>query len=78
MHWLGLDWDGDAVSQAARAPRHAEVAHEMLARGHAYKCFFDQEEIEAFSRGGARRRPLHPFPQPLARRAETGHPTCRM
>jgi len=48
LTWLGLDWDGEAVSQFERAPRHAEVAHEMLARGHAYKCFATQEEIEAF------------------------------
>ncbi len=48
MRWLGLDWDGDAISQFERAPRHAEVAHEMLAMGHAYKCFATQDEIEAF------------------------------
>jgi glutamyl-tRNA synthetase len=48
LRWLGLDWDGEAVSQFARALRHAEVAHEMLAKGTAYKCFCTQEEIEAF------------------------------
>ncbi len=48
MSWLGLDWDGDVVSQAARAERHAEVAHQMLAAGHAYKCFATQDEIAAF------------------------------
>jgi glutamyl-tRNA synthetase len=48
LRWLGLDWDGDAVSQFARADRHAAVAHEMLARGRAYKCFATQAEIEAF------------------------------
>ena len=48
LAWLGLDWDGDAISQFERASRHAEVAHEMLARGHAYRCFSTQDEIEAF------------------------------
>ena len=48
LTWLGLDWDGDVVSQFARKDRHAEVAHEMLARGTAYKCFSTQEEIAAF------------------------------
>ena len=48
LSWLGLDWDGDAVSQFERAPRHAEVAHQMLAMGRAYKCFATQDEIEAF------------------------------
>ena len=48
MEWLGLDYDGDAISQFERADRHAEVAHEMLASGHAYKCFASQDEIQAF------------------------------
>ena len=48
MDWLGLDIDGDAVSQFDRADRHAEVAKQMLASGHAYKCFASQDEIQAF------------------------------
>jgi glutamyl-tRNA synthetase len=48
LRWLGLDWDGEAVSQFSRLDRHAEVAHEMLARGTAYKCFATREEIDAF------------------------------
>jgi glutamyl-tRNA synthetase len=48
LTWLGLDWDGEAVSQFARRDRHAEVAHAMLARGTAYKCFSSQEEIAVF------------------------------
>jgi glutamyl-tRNA synthetase len=48
MAWLGLDYDGEAVSQFERAGRHAEVAREMLVAGHAYKCFATQDEIAAF------------------------------
>ena len=48
LTWLGLDWDGEAVSQFGRKDRHAEVAHQMVARGTAYKCFSTQEEIAAF------------------------------
>ena len=48
LTWLGLDWDGDAISQFERADRHAEVAHTMLAQGTAYKCFASQDEIAAF------------------------------
>ncbi|MGB0904270.1 MAG: glutamate--tRNA ligase, partial [Mangrovicoccus sp.] len=48
MAWLGLDHDGDAISQFERADRHAEVAHQMLAEGHAYRCYATQEEIAAF------------------------------
>ena len=48
MRWLGLEWDGDAISQFSRVDRHAEVAHELLSRGAAYKCFATKEEIDAF------------------------------
>jgi len=48
LTWLGLDWDGEVVSQFERRDRHAEVAREMLARGTAYKCFSTKEEIEAY------------------------------
>ena len=48
MEWLGLDYDGEAVSQFERADRHSEVAHHMLNEGKAYKCFSTQEEIQEF------------------------------
>ncbi len=48
LTWLGLDWDGEAVSQASRVDRHREAAEDMLARGTAYRCYATKEEIEAF------------------------------
>ena len=48
LRWLGLDWDGEPVSQFAGVARHAEVARAMLENGTAYKCFSTAEEIEAF------------------------------
>ncbi|MCV2892285.1 glutamate--tRNA ligase [Lentibacter sp. XHP0401] len=48
MEWLGLDYDGEAVSQFEQSARHAEVANQLLAEGHAYKCFATQDEIAAF------------------------------
>ena len=48
MAWLGLDHDGDVISQFEGAARHAEVAHQLLAEGKAYKCFSTQDEIAAF------------------------------
>lgn len=44
MKWLGLDWDGDAISQFANAERHRQVAEEMLENGNAYKCYSTSEE----------------------------------
>jgi len=48
MSWLGLDHDGDVISQFDNAPRHAEVALELLAADKAYKCFATQDEITVF------------------------------
>ncbi|WP_027232617.1 glutamate--tRNA ligase [Phyllobacterium sp. UNC302MFCol5.2] len=46
LTWLGLDWDGEAVSQYARAGRHREVAEELVAKGKAYYCYASPAELE--------------------------------
>ena len=43
--WLGIDWDGDAIYQFARAARHREIAEQLLAHGHAYRCYASPEEL---------------------------------
>lgn len=48
MDWLGLDHDGEVVSQHERADRHREIALHLLETGKAYKCFATQDEIQAF------------------------------
>ncbi|MDV4145632.1 glutamate--tRNA ligase [Shimia sp. FJ5] len=48
LDWLGLDHDGEVISQFEGADRHAEVARDLLAQGKAYKCFATQDEIAAF------------------------------
>jgi glutamyl-tRNA synthetase len=58
MRWLDLDWDGHEYYQSQFWARHAEVAHEMLARGHAYRCYMTQEELQAGrEKAQAERRP---------------------
>src|SRR3954468_3810833 len=47
LRWLELDWDGEEIFQFARAARHAEVAGQLLANGHAYRCYATAEELEA-------------------------------
>ncbi|MBV1705197.1 MAG: glutamate--tRNA ligase, partial [Hyphomicrobiales bacterium] len=46
LEWLGLDWDGDALFQFARADRHREVVEEMLAKGRAYRCYASAAELD--------------------------------
>ncbi len=74
LRWLGLDWDGDAISQAARADRHAEVAQQMLASGAAYKCFSTQEEIEAFREAARAEGRSTLFRSPWRDTTEADHP----
>jgi glutamyl-tRNA synthetase len=47
LRWLELDWDGDPLFQFARADRHREIAHELLATGKAYRCYLTPAELEA-------------------------------
>ena len=45
LKWLELDWDGEPIYQFPRAQRHREVADELLAAGHAYRCYASPEEL---------------------------------
>src|ERR1700719_1421870 len=47
LDWLGLGWDGEIVHQSSRAARHADVARQLLAAGHAYYCYCTPAELEA-------------------------------
>ena len=60
LRWLGLDWDGDAVSQFERADRHRAAAAQMLDAGAAYRCYATKEEIEAWREAN----PHAPFQSP--------------
>ena len=59
MRWLGLDWDGHEYYQSQFWARHAEIAHRMLERGQAYRCYMTQEELAAQrEKAQAERRPF--------------------
>ena len=47
LKWLGLDWDGEPISQFAQAERHAEIAKQLLEEGKAYRCWLSGEELDA-------------------------------
>ena len=74
LTWLGLDWDGDAISQFARKDRHAEVAYAMLERGMAYKCFATQEDIEAFRQSAEANKTSTLFVSPWRDADPASHP----
>ena len=59
LKWLGLDWDGPAYFQSQFEPRHAEVAHQLIERGAAYRCYLTPEELKARrEKAQAERRPF--------------------
>ncbi|MDA9980098.1 glutamate--tRNA ligase [Yoonia sp.] len=74
LTWLGLDWDGEPSSQAANADRHAQVAHQLLEAGKAYKCFSTPEEIEAFRETARAAKTSTLFRSPWRDVAASDHP----
>jgi glutamyl-tRNA synthetase len=70
LDWLGLERDEPEVYQSSRQARHAEVAHAMLASGHAYRCWSTKEDIDAArDKARAEGRPLR-FDSPWRDRTE--------
>jgi glutamyl-tRNA synthetase len=59
LEWLGIDWDETPVHQFERSARHVEVAHTLLEKGMAYRCYCSPEEVEAM-REEARAKNLPP------------------
>ena len=59
LSWLGLEGDGDPLFQSQYEARHAEVALQLIAAGHAYRCFLTPEELAARREAAqAERRPF--------------------
>ena len=56
MKWLGLDWDGHEYYQSQFWSRHADIAHRLLERGAAYRCYMTQEELAAQREAAQRER----------------------
>ncbi len=46
LDWLGLHWEGEPISQFARASRHREVAEDLVVRGAAYRCYASPAELD--------------------------------
>ena len=45
LNWMGLDWDGDAISQFERGDIHKSAVDRLLAEGNAYRCYCSPEEL---------------------------------
>jgi glutamyl-tRNA synthetase len=45
LGWLDIAGDGEPHFQSQYEARHAEVAHQLIERGAAYRCYLSQEEL---------------------------------
>jgi glutamyl-tRNA synthetase len=50
LTWLGLDWDGEPVSQFSRAVEHKAAAERLLGEGKAYRCYCSPAELDDMRR----------------------------
>src|SRR5581483_9989613 len=46
MEWLGLTWDEGPYYQSKRMSRYQEVIDQLIAAGHAYRCYCSKERLE--------------------------------
>ncbi len=47
LQWLGLNWDEEPVVQSERIEAHRAAIAQLLASGHAYRCYASDEELAA-------------------------------
>ena len=46
LKWIGINYDGEEYIQSKKIEDHIKVANELLKKGHAYKCYCSNDEIE--------------------------------
>ena len=46
LQWLGLAWDGEPVVQSERIGAHRAAIGQLLASGHAYRCYASEAELQ--------------------------------
>lgn len=46
MKWLGLNWDEEPIYQSKRLDVYLARAEELIAKGHAYKCWCTEADVE--------------------------------
>ena len=47
MKWLGLEYDEGPIYQMQRLDRYQEAVDQLIASGHAYRCYTTPEELNA-------------------------------
>ena len=47
LEWLGVDWDDGPIYQSDRLARYRQRAEELVAKGLAYRCYCQADQLEA-------------------------------
>lgn len=82
MHWLGLSWDEGPYYQSSRFDRYNEVIDQLLAEGHAYRCYASEDLLEEvrIEQEAKREHPRYDAKHPKIKaandRAHEGDPSC--
>ena len=59
LNWLGISGDGEPYFQSQFEKRHAEVAHQLIEKQAAYRCYLTPEELASRrEKAQAERRPF--------------------
>ena len=64
LDWLGLKHDESYVLQSKNLARHAAVAHELLEKGKAYKCYTSTDELEEMRKEAEKNGEVFRFKSP--------------
>lgn len=46
LKWIGLDWDTGPVRQSSRLEIYNSIAHSLIDKGYAYRCYCSRDELE--------------------------------
>jgi len=61
LSWLGLDWDGEPIFQAARQDQHIQAVDQLIKQGDAYRCYCSREELDGMreAQRSAGKKPMY-------------------
>jgi glutamyl/glutaminyl-tRNA synthetase len=76
LAWAGIALDEAPEYQSQRLPIYRQHADQLLATGHAYRCFCSRERLEGLRAGGGMypRLCLHMAPEEESARMRAGEP----
>ena len=74
LSWLGLDWDGDPISQRLLVERHKNIVKKLLEEEKAFKCFSTQDEINKVKEKAKQQKTSTIFNSPWRNKKPKDHP----